>query len=204
MRGLCRLQHSTWARSLRHASSIVVACRLSCPTACGILVPWPGIEPASPALEVRFFTTGPPGRSQKCFIFKASSSSRVLWYANSWCLCMTLNIHKVTFFSFLLTIAFFQPMCRILKSVSIWSWIAQFSASCCMTDYLVHYIWYLYWSIDNYRWGYVLYCNHYEHEQQSQTAWLRNPAILSVFWVSYFSLSVSLPIKYDNQSTYLI
>ena len=31
--------------------------------ACGILVPWPGIEPASPALGGGFFTTGPPEKS---------------------------------------------------------------------------------------------------------------------------------------------
>ena len=31
---------------------------------CGILVPRPGIEPASPALEGGFFTTGPPGKSR--------------------------------------------------------------------------------------------------------------------------------------------
>ena len=31
-------------------SSVVVAHGLSCPEACGILVPWPGIEPPSPAL----------------------------------------------------------------------------------------------------------------------------------------------------------
>ena len=31
--------------------------------ACGILVPRPGIEPASPALEGGFLTTGPPGKS---------------------------------------------------------------------------------------------------------------------------------------------
>ena len=37
--------------SLRHASSVVVACELSCSVACGILVPRPGIEPGSPALE---------------------------------------------------------------------------------------------------------------------------------------------------------
>ena len=29
----------------------------------GILVPWPGIEPVSPALQGRFLTTGPPGKS---------------------------------------------------------------------------------------------------------------------------------------------
>ena len=31
--------------------------------ACGILVPRSGIKPASPALEGRFLTTGPPGKS---------------------------------------------------------------------------------------------------------------------------------------------
>ena len=43
--------------------------RLSCSAACGILVPWPGIEPLSPALQVRFFTTGPPGKSKNLTIF---------------------------------------------------------------------------------------------------------------------------------------
>ena len=37
---------------------------LSCPVACGILVPRSVIEPASPALEGGFLTTGPPGKSQ--------------------------------------------------------------------------------------------------------------------------------------------
>ena len=31
--------------------------------ACGILVPWPGIEPAPPALEGQVLTTGPAGKS---------------------------------------------------------------------------------------------------------------------------------------------
>ena len=44
-------------------SSIVVAHGLSCPVARGILVPLPGIEPTSPALEGRFFTTVPPRKS---------------------------------------------------------------------------------------------------------------------------------------------
>ena len=34
------------------------------PEACGILAPWPGIEPAPPALEGEVLTTGPPGKSQ--------------------------------------------------------------------------------------------------------------------------------------------
>ena len=49
---------------MRCASSVVVVCGLSCPAACGILVPGPGIEPTSPAAESGFFTTGPPGKSQ--------------------------------------------------------------------------------------------------------------------------------------------
>ena len=32
--------------------------------ACGILVPWPGIEPPPPALEGEVLTTGLPGKSQ--------------------------------------------------------------------------------------------------------------------------------------------
>ena len=67
---------STWALqfvahglSLRRRSSVVVACGLSCPVACGILVPQPGIEPVSPALKGRFFTTGPPGKSPGHFFF---------------------------------------------------------------------------------------------------------------------------------------
>ena len=43
--------------------SLVVSRGLSCSKACGILVPRPGINPSSPALEGRFLTTGPPGRS---------------------------------------------------------------------------------------------------------------------------------------------
>ena len=82
-----RLQ-STWALfcgtralSLRHASSVVVACGLCCPLACGILVPQPGIEPRSPALEGGFFTTGPPGKSVKVLFeyqLKWTSRQRVL------------------------------------------------------------------------------------------------------------------------------
>ena len=53
------------------STSLVVACRLSCPAACGILAPWPGIEPGSPALQGRFLTTGPPGKSLKWIILRA-------------------------------------------------------------------------------------------------------------------------------------
>ena len=46
--------------------SLVAVHGLSYPLACGIFVPWPGIEPASPPLEGRFLTTGVPGKSQLC------------------------------------------------------------------------------------------------------------------------------------------
>ena len=46
----------------RCADSLVVALGLSGPSACGILVPGPGIKPVFPALQGRFFTTGPPGK----------------------------------------------------------------------------------------------------------------------------------------------
>ena len=57
-----RLQN-TWAQQLPHVSSVVLASEFSCPTTCGILVPWPEIKPASPVLEDGFLTTGPPGKS---------------------------------------------------------------------------------------------------------------------------------------------
>ena len=41
----------------------IVGCGLSCSAVCGILIPWAGIEPASPTLQVGFFTTEPPGKS---------------------------------------------------------------------------------------------------------------------------------------------
>ena len=50
--------------SLWHTGSR--ARRLGCPAACGILVPQPGIELASPALEGGFLTTGPPGSPNYC------------------------------------------------------------------------------------------------------------------------------------------
>ena len=37
--------------------------------ACGILAPWPGIEPALPVLEGEVLTTGPPGKSPVLDIF---------------------------------------------------------------------------------------------------------------------------------------
>ena len=57
-----------WDLSLHCIDSLAVACCLSCFTACGILVPPPGMEPVSPTLQGRFLTTGPRGKSLK-YIF---------------------------------------------------------------------------------------------------------------------------------------
>ena len=53
----------------------VVDCRLSCPEACEIVVPQPGTEPMSPALEGGFLTTGPPGKSLFCLFLKVGCVS---------------------------------------------------------------------------------------------------------------------------------
>ena len=52
---------------------------LSCPTACGILVPWPGIEPKFPALEGRFLTSGPPGKFHYGWCLKSPKMSMYIF-----------------------------------------------------------------------------------------------------------------------------
>ena len=60
-----------WLRT----SSVVVVYRRSGPLVCGILVPRPGIEPASPALGGWFLITGPSGNS---------------WDSLQFCLCLSI------------------------------------------------------------------------------------------------------------------
>ena len=55
-----------------HVGSFVVACGLSCPTACEILVSRPGIKLMSPAWQCRgFLTTEPPWKSPR-YAFRRS------------------------------------------------------------------------------------------------------------------------------------
>ena len=56
---LCILQDL----SLQRMDSLVIVHRLSCSVAFGILIPWPGIEPVSPALQGGFLTIGLAGNS---------------------------------------------------------------------------------------------------------------------------------------------
>ena len=58
----------TWAPE--RAGSVFVARRPSCSVTCGILVPWPGTEPAFPAHQGKFYTTGPPRESERvCVLY---------------------------------------------------------------------------------------------------------------------------------------
>ena len=59
----CGLLSSCGVQAPECVGSVAAARGLSCPVACGILVPRPGIEPMSSALESRFLTTGPPRKS---------------------------------------------------------------------------------------------------------------------------------------------
>ena len=79
-RDLCCMM---WELSLQRTDSLVVAHRLSCSTACGILVHQSGIEPMSPALQGRFFTIGPPGKSLFFFFFFLICIY-LFGYARSW------------------------------------------------------------------------------------------------------------------------
>lgn len=81
---------------------------LICPTACGLFVPNPGIEPAPPALQGRFLTTGPPPeKSQLPYIFSTCifpcmlfhfplyvSHVRTKWDNTSECLVQCLDNSK--------------------------------------------------------------------------------------------------------------
>ena len=57
-------------------------CKVSCLVACGVLVPWPGTEPVSPALKGRFLTTGPPGKPQPRILFTQALSEAPMGWAN--------------------------------------------------------------------------------------------------------------------------
>ena len=62
--------------------SLVVFRGLCCSKACGILVPRPGIQLVSPALEGRFLTTGPPGKSQDRYFYFQFTAEQIEAEAN--------------------------------------------------------------------------------------------------------------------------
>ena len=74
---------SMWDLSLWHTSYLIVAGGLSCPAACEILVPRPGMEPMSHVLTGRFLTTGPSEKSPKrcltSLVFLCTHSLSHVW-----------------------------------------------------------------------------------------------------------------------------
>ena len=67
------------AQAPEHEGSVVTLDELSYPTAYGILILQPGIEPTSPALEGGFLTTGLSGKSLSCpplFIYLTCTQRR--------------------------------------------------------------------------------------------------------------------------------
>ena len=86
------LSCSTWDLLLRHAGSVVMLYGLSCPVACEILVPQPGVELTFPALQGRFLTTGPREKSRTHFFkskwFSTTCAQLLLTYLT---LCGSLN-----------------------------------------------------------------------------------------------------------------
>ena len=89
--------------------TLVVARRLSCSKACGILVPQPGIEVMSPVLQGRFLTTEPPEKS-----WKGCLSSEARWWAEVDCdFCL---VHNLSDSSWLFLCWWKQLLCYELPS----------------------------------------------------------------------------------------
>ena len=90
-----------------------MAHRLSCTTACGILVLQPRIKPTSPALGGGFLTTEPPGKSLqttflKIYKWKEIQQKDVNWVLSDTWFCNTWFISKAPFvFSLILFLIVF-------------------------------------------------------------------------------------------------
>ena len=63
----CRLSRCG-EQALERRGSVVMLHELSCSMACVIVVSQPGVKPWSSALESKFLTTGPPGKSPKSLL----------------------------------------------------------------------------------------------------------------------------------------
>ena len=81
--------HGLWSTGV----SVIEAHRINCLVACGILVPRPGIEPASPALQGRFLITGPPRKSLLSFIIPSSQLLTIAFDHLPTDTCPTLAAH---------------------------------------------------------------------------------------------------------------
>ena len=87
---------SCGTQALEHVGSLVA------PKACGILVPKPGIEPMSPAVEGGFLTTGPLGKSLNYLFSRlplpqnlSPMKTELLFYFVHFCKCLFCSLTSV-------------------------------------------------------------------------------------------------------------
>ena len=93
------------------------------PEPCGILIHWPGIEPAPPAFEGEVSTTGPPGESRYCIVYKLK-------------VCGNSELSKCIGAIFPTAFAHFLSLCHILVILAIFKtfslsfyWLWQYMTS---------------------------------------------------------------------------
>ena len=102
--------------------SVVEAHRINYLGACGILVPRPGIEPASPALQGRLLITGPP-REVPTFDFLPNC--RIVFHSGCTAFTLSPAIHKGSDFSWY-SISIFMYITLIVK----WYVIVVLTCTC--------------------------------------------------------------------------
>ena len=115
---------------LQHAGSLVVVCRFSHPTACGILVPPPGIEPVSPALQGRGSSAGPPGKSLHIILIHGLLNLGI-WspWIQSFCFCF---LFLLLFCFYLKTQLYFQFLATPHGLWDLSSWIRDQTCTPCI------------------------------------------------------------------------
>ena len=96
---------------------VVATHGLGCSTACGILVPQSGIEPASPALKGRFLTTGPPGKSLVSHPFNQKSLCSQVLHVEHFILYPSIEM------VFSITFAMYISKCKDKAQKAEKSWI---------------------------------------------------------------------------------
>ena len=75
--------------------------------ACGILVPWPGIEPMTSALQGGFLTTGPPRKSPEPLFYEPQAERHQPNYYASLSIHILQNGNDSIIYSFFLNIIIF-------------------------------------------------------------------------------------------------
>ena len=111
-------------RAPEHVGSVVLVHGFSCSSAWGILVPWPGIKPESPAWKGRFLTPGLPGEFQG-FAF----TSQTHYFSRN----TTLSARNAAFCEFsvsLMTVSLLLSLTVTWRSCRIQQWILGMKNFC--------------------------------------------------------------------------